>query len=193
METNSGLSWPERNHATLSAAVLDFLELHYELELKAAKWYATADTANSFFSTSIARQQITLCFYLEGYLVHLNYLPGHQSLCHTSSGDLPQLFSGHRGTSPPHPTWLGWKALHTSTHPKLPHPTPSWWNLHLWTKDFLKFLKKNLTLKLCSPRGWWKKYFARCRFFSDINIDDLVSLIGTFLNCHIGDCYFKYS
>lgn len=32
----------------LSAAVLDMLELLYELESKAAKWYITSDIANAF-------------------------------------------------------------------------------------------------------------------------------------------------
>ncbi|KAK4819475.1 hypothetical protein QYF61_004701 [Mycteria americana] len=41
-----------RNEVTplLSAAVLDMLELQYELESKAAKWYATTDIATAFFS-----------------------------------------------------------------------------------------------------------------------------------------------
>ncbi|GAB0210130.1 hypothetical protein GRJ2_003478800 [Grus japonensis] len=34
----------------MSAAVPDMLELQYELESKAAKWYATMDIANAFFS-----------------------------------------------------------------------------------------------------------------------------------------------
>ena len=34
----------------LGAAVPDMLELQYELELKAAKWYTTTDIANAFFS-----------------------------------------------------------------------------------------------------------------------------------------------
>ncbi|GAB0208759.1 hypothetical protein GRJ2_003341600 [Grus japonensis] len=34
----------------MSAAVPDMLELQYELESKAAKWYATIDIANAFFS-----------------------------------------------------------------------------------------------------------------------------------------------
>ena len=33
----------------LSAAVPDMLELQYELQSKAAKWYATIDIANAFF------------------------------------------------------------------------------------------------------------------------------------------------
>ncbi|GAB0201688.1 hypothetical protein GRJ2_003463500 [Grus japonensis] len=40
----------------LSAAVLDMLELQYELESKAAKWYATFDIANAFFSIPLAAE-----------------------------------------------------------------------------------------------------------------------------------------
>ncbi|KAK4806163.1 hypothetical protein QYF61_001086 [Mycteria americana] len=40
----------------LSAAVLDMLELLYELESKAAKWYATSDIANAFFSIPLAAE-----------------------------------------------------------------------------------------------------------------------------------------
>ncbi|KAJ7415834.1 hypothetical protein WISP_75828 [Willisornis vidua] len=38
----------------LSAAVPDMLELQYELESKAAKWYTTIDIANAFFSILLA-------------------------------------------------------------------------------------------------------------------------------------------
>ncbi|KAK4813292.1 hypothetical protein QYF61_020871 [Mycteria americana] len=40
----------------LSAAVPDMLELQYELESKAAKWYATNDIANVFFSMPLAAE-----------------------------------------------------------------------------------------------------------------------------------------
>ena len=40
----------------LSAAVPDMLELQYELESKAAKWYATIDIANAFFSIQLATE-----------------------------------------------------------------------------------------------------------------------------------------
>ncbi|RMC11832.1 hypothetical protein DUI87_11958 [Hirundo rustica rustica] len=40
----------------LSAAVPDMLELQYELESKAAKWYATIDIANEFFSIPLAAE-----------------------------------------------------------------------------------------------------------------------------------------
>ncbi|RMC21828.1 hypothetical protein DUI87_02698 [Hirundo rustica rustica] len=40
----------------LSAAVPDMLELQYKLESKAAKWYATIDIANAFFSIPLAAE-----------------------------------------------------------------------------------------------------------------------------------------
>ncbi|GAB0208817.1 mitochondrial enolase superfamily member 1 [Grus japonensis] len=40
----------------MSAAMPDMLELHYELESKAAKWYATIDIANAFFSIPLAAE-----------------------------------------------------------------------------------------------------------------------------------------
>ena len=40
----------------LSAAVLDMLELQYQLESKAAKWYATIDITSSFFSIPLAAE-----------------------------------------------------------------------------------------------------------------------------------------
>ncbi|RMC19395.1 hypothetical protein DUI87_04005 [Hirundo rustica rustica] len=40
----------------LSAAVPDMLELQYELESKAAKWYVTIDIANAFFSIPLAAE-----------------------------------------------------------------------------------------------------------------------------------------
>ncbi|KAK4810453.1 LOW QUALITY PROTEIN: hypothetical protein QYF61_004233, partial [Mycteria americana] len=40
----------------LSAAIPDMLELQYELESKAAKWYATTDIANAFFSIPLAAE-----------------------------------------------------------------------------------------------------------------------------------------
>ncbi|GAB0206566.1 hypothetical protein GRJ2_003122200 [Grus japonensis] len=40
----------------MSAAVPDMLELQYDLESKAAKWYATNDRANAFFSIPLAEE-----------------------------------------------------------------------------------------------------------------------------------------
>ncbi|GAB0209595.1 hypothetical protein GRJ2_003425200 [Grus japonensis] len=46
------------NEVTLpmTAAVPDMLEVQYELESKAAKWYATSDIANAFFSIPLAAE-----------------------------------------------------------------------------------------------------------------------------------------
>ncbi|GAB0209768.1 hypothetical protein GRJ2_003442500 [Grus japonensis] len=46
------------NEVTLpmSAAMPDMLELQYELESKAAKWYATIDIANAFFSIPLVAE-----------------------------------------------------------------------------------------------------------------------------------------
>ena len=41
---------------TLSAAVPVMLEFQYKLESKAAKWYATTDIANTFFSIPLASE-----------------------------------------------------------------------------------------------------------------------------------------
>ncbi|GAB0203362.1 hypothetical protein GRJ2_002801800 [Grus japonensis] len=41
---------------SLSTAMLDMLELQYELESKAAKWYATMDIANAFFSIPLVAE-----------------------------------------------------------------------------------------------------------------------------------------
>jgi len=54
----------------LNTAVPDILELQYELELKAAKWYATTDIANAFFFIPLStecRPQLAL----QGCSVHL--------------------------------------------------------------------------------------------------------------------------
>ncbi|GAB0207525.1 macrophage immunometabolism regulator [Grus japonensis] len=40
----------------MTAAMPDMLELQYELESKAAKWYATMDIANAFFSIPLAAE-----------------------------------------------------------------------------------------------------------------------------------------
>ncbi|RMC20373.1 hypothetical protein DUI87_01222 [Hirundo rustica rustica] len=59
-----------------SAAVPDMLELQYELESKAAKWYATIDIANAFFSIPLAaecRAQFT--FTWKGVQYTWNRLP----------------------------------------------------------------------------------------------------------------------
>jgi len=40
----------------LGAAVPDMLALQYQLESKAAKWYATIDITNAFFSIPLAAE-----------------------------------------------------------------------------------------------------------------------------------------
>jgi len=57
VETNSSL-YHGLNEVTLllSVAVLHRLKLQYELESKSAKWYATTDTANVFFSIPLAAE-----------------------------------------------------------------------------------------------------------------------------------------
>jgi len=40
----------------LNAAVPEMLELQYQLESKGAKWYATIDIANAFFSIPLAAE-----------------------------------------------------------------------------------------------------------------------------------------
>ncbi|RMC21227.1 hypothetical protein DUI87_02085 [Hirundo rustica rustica] len=60
----------------LSAAVPDMLELQYKLESKAAKWYATIDIANAFFSIPLSaecRPQFT--FTWKGVQYTWNQLP----------------------------------------------------------------------------------------------------------------------
>ncbi|RMC19562.1 hypothetical protein DUI87_03120 [Hirundo rustica rustica] len=53
----------------LSAAVPDMLELQYELESKAAKWYVTIDIANAFFSIPLAAEcRAQFAFTWKGYI-----------------------------------------------------------------------------------------------------------------------------
>ncbi|KAK4807067.1 hypothetical protein QYF61_018408 [Mycteria americana] len=60
----------------LSAAVPDMLELQYELESKAAKWYATIDIANAFFSIPLAAEcRPQLAFTWRGVQYTWNRLP----------------------------------------------------------------------------------------------------------------------
>jgi len=68
----------------LSAAVPDMLELQYKLESKAAKWYATTDNINTFFSVPLVTEYRAVCFHLEGYPVHLkSTAPGVETQpCH---------------------------------------------------------------------------------------------------------------
>ncbi|RMC03707.1 hypothetical protein DUI87_19699 [Hirundo rustica rustica] len=60
----------------LSAAVPDMLELQYELESKAAKWYATIDIANAFFSIPLAAEcRAQFAFTWKGIQYTWNRLP----------------------------------------------------------------------------------------------------------------------
>ncbi|RMC16677.1 hypothetical protein DUI87_06616 [Hirundo rustica rustica] len=60
----------------LSAAVPDMLELQYELESKAAKWYATIDIANAFFSIPLAAEcRAQFAFTWRGVQYTWNRLP----------------------------------------------------------------------------------------------------------------------
>ncbi|RMC01816.1 hypothetical protein DUI87_21624 [Hirundo rustica rustica] len=60
----------------LSAAVPDMLELQYELESKAAKWYATIDIANAFFSIPLAADcRAKFAFTWKGVQYTWNRLP----------------------------------------------------------------------------------------------------------------------
>ncbi|RMB97312.1 hypothetical protein DUI87_26208 [Hirundo rustica rustica] len=60
----------------LSAAVPDMLELQYELESKAAKWYATIDIANTFFSIPLAAEcRAQFAFTWKGVQYTWNRLP----------------------------------------------------------------------------------------------------------------------
>ncbi|GAB0177474.1 hypothetical protein GRJ2_000212700 [Grus japonensis] len=80
----------------MSAAVPDMLELQYELESKAAKWYATMDIANAFFSVHFgSRVQARVCFHLEGHPLHLEpTAPGVETQPH----HLPWTDPGCTGT-----------------------------------------------------------------------------------------------
>ena len=60
----------------LSAAVPVMLELQYELESKAAKWYATTDIANAFFSIPLATKcRPQFAFTWRGVHYTWNHLP----------------------------------------------------------------------------------------------------------------------
>ncbi|RMC16895.1 hypothetical protein DUI87_06149 [Hirundo rustica rustica] len=60
----------------LSAAVPGMLELQYELESKAAKWYATIDIANAFFSIPLSAEcRPQLAFTWRGVQYTWNQLP----------------------------------------------------------------------------------------------------------------------
>ncbi|GAB0207989.1 hypothetical protein GRJ2_003264600 [Grus japonensis] len=69
----------------LSAAMTNMLELQYDLESKAAKWYATSDIANVFFLIIplAAECRPEFAFLLEGRPVHLeSTAPGVETQPH---------------------------------------------------------------------------------------------------------------
>ncbi|RMC21238.1 hypothetical protein DUI87_02097 [Hirundo rustica rustica] len=71
----------------LSAAVPDMLELQYKLESKAAKWYATIDIANAFFSIPLAAEcRAQFAFTWKGVQYTWNRLPQRwkhsPTICH---------------------------------------------------------------------------------------------------------------
>ncbi|RMC18097.1 hypothetical protein DUI87_04976 [Hirundo rustica rustica] len=68
----------------LSTSVPDMLELQYELESKAAKWYATIDIANAFFSIPLAAEcRAQFVFTCKGIQYTWNQLPqGCPTICH---------------------------------------------------------------------------------------------------------------
>ena len=85
----------------LSAAVPDMLELQYELQSKAAKWYATIDIANAFFSIPLAAEcRPQFAFTWRGVQYTWNRLPQgwkhSPTICHgliqtaLEQGDAPE-------------------------------------------------------------------------------------------------------
>ncbi|GAB0208355.1 hypothetical protein GRJ2_003301200 [Grus japonensis] len=71
----------------MSAAVPDMLELQYELESKAAKWYTTMDIANAFFSMPLAAEcRPQFAFTWRGVQYTWNRLPQEHkhspTICH---------------------------------------------------------------------------------------------------------------
>ncbi|KAF4796716.1 hypothetical protein TURU_081865 [Turdus rufiventris] len=68
----------------LSAAMPHMQELQYELESKAARWYATIDIANAFFSIPLAAEcRPQFAFTWKGHAVHLeSSAPGVETQPH---------------------------------------------------------------------------------------------------------------
>ncbi|GAB0186527.1 hypothetical protein GRJ2_001118000 [Grus japonensis] len=86
------------NEVTLSrsAALPDMLELQYEQQSKAAKWYATTNNHKCVFLNPFdSRVQATVCFHLEGHPVYLeSTAPGVETQPH----HLPWADPDHTGT-----------------------------------------------------------------------------------------------
>ncbi|GAB0206390.1 hypothetical protein GRJ2_003104600 [Grus japonensis] len=87
----------------MSAAVPDMLELHYELESKAAKWYATIDRANAFFSIPLAAEcRPQFAFTWRGIQYTWNRLPQGWKHSPTICHGLIQSALGEKGEAPEH-------------------------------------------------------------------------------------------
>ncbi|GAB0208636.1 hypothetical protein GRJ2_003329300 [Grus japonensis] len=87
----------------LSAAVPDMLELQYELESKAAKWYATSDIANAFFSIPLAAEcRPQFAFTWRGVQYTWNRLPQGWKHSPTICHGLIQTALGEKGEAPEH-------------------------------------------------------------------------------------------
>ncbi|GAB0202683.1 hypothetical protein GRJ2_002733900 [Grus japonensis] len=102
VEADSRLSWPEVT-LPMSAAVPDMLELHYELESKAAKWYATIDRAHAFFSIPLAAEyRPQFAFTWRGVQYTWNRLPQGWKHSPTICHGLIQAALGEKGEAPEH-------------------------------------------------------------------------------------------
>ncbi|GAB0207455.1 hypothetical protein GRJ2_003211200 [Grus japonensis] len=87
----------------MSAAVPDMLELQYELESKAAKWYATSDIANAFFSIPLAVEcRPQFAFTWRGIQYTWNRLPQGWKHSPTICHGLIQAALGEKGEAPEH-------------------------------------------------------------------------------------------
>ncbi|GAB0206392.1 macrophage immunometabolism regulator [Grus japonensis] len=87
----------------MSAAMPDMLELQYELESKAAKWYATIDRANAFFSIPLAAEcRPQFAFTWRGIQYTWNRLPQGWKHSPTICHGLIQAALGEKGEAPEH-------------------------------------------------------------------------------------------
>ncbi|GAB0206634.1 hypothetical protein GRJ2_003129000 [Grus japonensis] len=87
----------------MSAAMPDMLELHYELESKAAKWYATIDRANAFFSIPLVTEcRPQFAFTWRGVQYTWNRLPQGWKHSPTICHGLIQTALGEKGEAPEH-------------------------------------------------------------------------------------------
>ncbi|GAB0208093.1 hypothetical protein GRJ2_003275000 [Grus japonensis] len=87
----------------MSAAVPDMLELQYDLESKAAKWYATIDIANAFFSIPLAAEcRPQFAFTWRGIQYTWNRLPQGWKHSPTICHGLIQTALGEKGEASEH-------------------------------------------------------------------------------------------